>query len=462
MIFKPWGYQRTAISHLLKHPFSACFLDMGLGKTVSTLTAVNLMQERLAIGQTLVLAPRRVARMVWPKEAKKWDHLQHMRVVSVKGVGFEAMDALKEPADIHCVTYETIPWLFGKYLPTQGKTLPWSMLVADESTKLKKGSTERFKILKPWLDHFERRTILTGTPMPKSYEDLWAQMYIVDRGDRLSPHVTHFRDRWMERYGKKSEWFKKRMKHGADAEINRRIADITLAMKAEDWLEMPKLNHVMHEVELPDKARGIYDELERTMFARMDDVDILACNAAVLSGKCRQASSGFLYDDDKVSHHLHDEKLDVLEDIIDGTGDQILVCYEFEAELAALRKRWPDALVLGAGTSDRQADKIMAAWDAKTAGVVFCNPASVGHGLNFQYGGHTLAWLTVPWSLELYQQMIGRIYRQGQTQPIMIHTIQAKATVDLAVARANRRKANTQDDMMKTLKEYRQEVLARV
>ncbi len=458
MKFSPHQYQRTLIKHILQHPHAAGFADMGLGKTVSTLTAVNMMQERVAIGQVLVVAPRRVCRMVWPVEAKKWDHLQHMKIISVKGRGFDALDELDTPADIHCITYETIPWVFGKYLNTV-KRFPWSMVVFDESTKLKKHGTERFKALKPHLDSFQRRLILTGTPAPKGYLDLWAQMYLVDRGNRLSPFVTHYKDRFFEHYGKASEFYKLRIKKGSAEEINSRIADVTLCMKAEDWLDMPSVVNNLVEVELPPKARKVYEDMERDMFARMDEADVLVANAAVLSGKCRQVAAGFVYDDAKGAHWLHDEKLDALEDVLEGTGDQVLVCYEFEEDLVALRKRFPSALVFGAGTTDRQADKIMAAWNAGLAGVVLCNPASVGHGLNFQYGGHTLVWYTTPWSLELYQQMFGRLWRQGQAQPVVVHTIQAMNTVDLAVAKANRSNAKTQNDMMQALKEYRAERL---
>lgn len=476
MIFTPHKYQLKGIKHILKHPYCAEFLDMGLGKTTITLTAVAKLIDRCEIRSVLVMAPKRVCELTWPKEIKKWDHTKHLTHTQIVGSpvskkikrkgkeidtkpSANALRSLSQTVDIYLANYEILPEL-ATWMHT-ATYLPWDMVVWDESSKMKSASARRFKKMKPVLGKLSRGVLLSGTPAPQSYEDLWSQFYLLDRGERLGEFVSHFRDRYfntVDRYG-----YVKVLKHGAAATIEKKISDITLCMQAEDYLKMPKLIHNIIEVKLPKKMKEQYDEFEREMFIKLKSDDIEALNAASLSAKCRQFTSGAVYKTralDKMGKpigpktwtHIHDAKMDTMEELIEGScGQPILVAYEFQHERERFMKRFPKAAWLG-GSND--AGKIEKKWNEGKLPLMIAHPASVGHGLNLQFGGHILVFLSGTWSLELYEQIICRLYRQGQSKPVIVHHLRVKDTVDEVVGVSNRKKAKGQKALLDILKAY--------
>ncbi len=433
----------------------ALFLDMGLGKTIILLTAIAKLQDRLRIGRVLILAPKRVVRLVWRQEAAKWNHTKDLRVVACYGKLEDRLAAIDTPHDILLINYENVPWLLDERFPgrrKRGAVLPWDWVVCDESSKMKSPSSRRFKLLKRRLSQFKRRTIMSATPVPESYENLWSQMFLVDKGRSLGDFVTHFRSNYFDinRYS-----FEKKLKPGAAKIIEDRIAPLCLSMKAEDHLTMPKLVFNEIKVTLPPKAMEQYTKFRREMYLKFERGQVEAFNSATVAGKCRQLAAGFIYDEDKVAHWVHTEKLDALEDLIDDAqGNPLIVCFEWHAEAAALRKRWPKAPMVGGGAKAIDEDKLERDWNAGKIPLLFANPQSIGHGVTFQYGGHILVWLTQPWSGETNTQTIGRIYRQGQTRPVQVHAIRAQGTTDQLVADGVRLKGQTGAQLHTALRSY--------
>lgn len=477
MKFVPHGYQKRGIKHILSNPYCAEFLDMGLGKTPITLSAISILLDRCQSHGVLIVAPKRVCELTWPTEIRKWDHTKHLTWTQIIGSPLSkkirrkgkeidtkpserALHSLSLTKDVYLVNYELLPEL-AKWMATQ-KVCPWDMIVWDESSKMKSAASRRFKFMKPVLGKFSRGVLLSGTPAPQSYEDLWSQFYLLDRGERLGPFVSHFRDRYfntVDRYG-----YIKVLKHGAKETIEKKISDITLCLQASDYLKMPKLIHNVIEVPLSPKMRKQYDEFEREMFLRLEsDDDIEALNAASLSAKCRQFTSGAIYKERKLNEKgepigkrewmpLHDAKMDALEELVEAQcGKPLLVAYEFKHELERFLKKFPKAVWLG-GNADTK--KIEKQWTAGKIPLMIAHPASVGHGLNLQYGGHTLAFISGTWSLELYEQIICRFYRQGQRYPVMVHHLRVPKTIDDAVGLSNSRKARTQRELLDVLKAY--------
>ena len=460
MKFKPHDYQRRAQRHIEETPAAALFLDMGLGKTVVTLSwAANLI-NRLDLRGVLVIAPLRVIEMTWAQEAAKWNHTRWLRVVTVRGSAAERERILREPADIYLINYDLVIWLTN-WLARE-PSLNFDAVVFDESSKMKSPSARRFKLIKPFLGWFHRRLILTGTPAPNSYEDLWSQLYLLDEGARLGKYVTHFRDRFFELnpYNR----FDRRIRKGAAATIENLIGDLVLCLKASDYLKMPKLIANRIEIELSEKDREDYDRLEREMFVELEKTSVEAFNAASLTTKCRQFSSGAIYDPPVIDRNgkprprtwtrIHDAKLDALAEIIDeAAGSPVLVAYEYQHELARLRERWPKAPWIGGGSKDSA--KIVERWNRAEIPVLFAHPASIGHGINLQYGGHILAWLSGTFSLELYEQTVARLYRQGQKMPVIVHWIVARRTADEVAFKTIERKAKGQAALRDALVAYR-------
>ncbi len=468
MKFVPHPYQSTALAHLKAHPSAALLLDMGLGKTVVALTAIADLIDGLDLGAVLVVAPLRVVQMTWPEEIAKWDHTRHLKVSRVLGVQKERERALTEPADIYLMNYENVIWL-AEWLSKNGskRPAPFDMIVWDESSKMKSWAARRFKMIKPYLPTFKRHAILTGTPSPKSYLDLWSQYYLLDQGARLGKFITHYRDRHFEQG---YDGWTYTLRGGHSKQIERAISDITLCLKAKDYLKMPKLIKNRVEVALPPKTVKQYKELEREMFLKLDSGEIEAMNAAALSNQCRQFVGGAVYKEQlftpegkpilpRVWHTVHNAKIDALADIIeDAQGSPVLVAFEFKHELARLRARWARAPMIVGGTSERDAAKAKAAWNSGTVPVMLVHPASVGHGLNLQAGGHILVWFTLTWSLELYEQTVARLYRQGQSQPVVVHSLVCRGTVDEAVAASIAGKAKGQAALISALTRYRKAI----
>lgn len=440
MHFKPYPYQQAAEKWILEHKHCGLFLEMGLGKTVVTLTAVKQLLEDFAVSRVLVVAPLRVAATVWAEEAGKWDHLQLLRISKVLGSQTERMAALRQDADIYVINRENVPWLVNYYAPS--RKWPFDMIVLDELSSFKSPKAERFKALRRTLPAVRRVVGLTGTPAPNGLLDLWSQVYLLDKGARLGKFIGKYRDEFFipgHRNGMVVyNWVPVK---GAADEIYRRLSDICMSMKAEDYLRMPDRIEINVPIRLSESARKAYDTLERDLVLPMKDEAITAQNAAVLAGKLLQLANGAIYTEDGEYIQVHDGKLDALEDLIEAAnGEPVLVYYAFQHDKDRILKRFPQAKAL---FSTKDVD----AWNRGELPILLAHPSSAGHGLNLQAGGHILVWFGLTWSLEQYQQANARLYRQGQERPVIIYHLITEGTVD--------------EDVMKVLagKEIRQNLL---
>jgi len=441
--FKPYDYQRRAIQHILDHPAAGLFLDMGLGKTVITLTAISeLMHDRFEVGKVLIIAPLRVADSVWTAEAEKWDHLRYLKISKVLGDRKKRMSALQEKADIYVINRENIPWLVDHYK----RKWPFDMVVIDELSSFKSSNAKRFRALRKVRPMISRIVGLTGTPAPNGLIDLWPQIYLLDQGQRLGKTITQYRDRFF-RPGKRNghivyEWIVK-----DPDEIYKRIDDIVISMKAADWLEMPEKIDRIVKVKLPDEARQKYKQLERDLILRFTEGgDIVAANGAVLVNKLLQLAQGAAYDENDEVKFIHGAKLDALEDILEASaGKPVLAFYIYQHDKARILERFKQARVLESNDDIRD-------WNAGKIPLLLAHPASAGHGLNLQAGGNIIVWFGLPHSLELYEQANGRLYRQGQKEKVIIHHLVAEKTFDEAVMKALQRKAMTQNDLMEAVR----------
>jgi len=442
MKFNPYPYQRRAIQHILDNPAAGLFLDMGLGKTVITLTAVaELLHDRFEVEKVLVVAPLRVADSVWTAEAEKWDHLQHLKISKVLGDRKKRLSALQEKADIYVINRENIPWLVEHY----GRRWPFDMVVIDELSSFKSPSAKRFKALRRVRPLIRRIVGLTGTPAPNGLIDLWSQIFLLDQGQRLGPTVTGYRERFF-RPGKRNGHIVYEWKVIDPEEIYRRIEDIVISMKAADWLELPERIDRVVPVPLPEEARKKYKQLERDLILRFSDGDIVAANGAVLINKLLQLSQGAAYDENGNVQFIHDAKLDALEDVIEASaGKPVLAFYIYQHDRDRILKRFSQARVL-------KSAKEVNEWNAGKIPLLLAHPASAGHGLNLQAGGNIIVWFGLPHSLELYEQANARLHRQGQREKVIIHHLVAADTFDEAVMEALKRKAMTQQDLMEAVK----------
>lgn len=441
MKFSPHNYQRFAIDYILEHPQAAIFLGCGMGKTIITLTAINqLIYDCFTVRRVLIVAPLRVARDTWPAELKKWDHLTGLSMAVCVGPPKAREAALAAGADITVINRENIPWLVERC----GKDWPFDMVVIDELSSFKSNTAQRFKALKAVRPRINRIVGLTGTPAPNSLEDLWAPFRLLDQGERLGKYITHYRQRYFEPDKRGGHIvYSWRLKKGAEDAIYERIGDMTVSMKTTDHLNLPPLTTTTRRVHLDAKERKHYDRLKRDMVTEIGDDIIDAGSAAVLSGKLMQLASGSIYTDDEQNYvTVHDKKLDALEDIIEAAnGHTVLVAFWYKHELERLRKRFPDGRYL-------DTDKDMSDWNDGNIPVAFLHPASAGHGLNLQDGGHILVWLTTPWSLELVEQTNARLFRQGQKEPVSIIHIVASGTIDDRVLSALEAKDTTQASLI--------------
>jgi len=441
--FKPHEYQSYSIQKIIENNKYGLFLDMGLGKTVSTLTAFSELQL-LDTDKMLVIAPLNVAKDTWADEINKWEHLKHLRVSKVLGTPKQRIEALKIDADIYITNKENTKWLCEYYK----KGWPFDMVVVDELSTFKNHQSQRFKALKKKLPLMNRFVGLTGTPSPNSMMDLWAQVYLIDRGERLETSFSRFRERYFKPTHQVSEHvFNWELRHGSEEIIYKQIDDVCISMKASDYLDMPERVDTVQSVELSSKERKLYDELERDYILESeDDGDIVAQSGASLSQKLLQLSNGAVYTDEQDIRHIHDQKLDKLEAIVEeAQGQPILLFYNFKHDKERILRRFKQAVVLG---SDDYKNK----WDKGNIEILLAHPASAGHGLNLQQGGHIIVWFGLTWSLELYQQANARLYRQGQDHTTIIHHIMTENTIDQRVYKALQNKELTQDELMKAVK----------
>lgn len=441
--FKPHEYQSYSIQKIIENNKYGLFLDMGLGKTVSTLTAFSDLQI-IDTDKMLVIAPLNVAKDTWADEIHKWEHLKHLTVSKVLGTPKQRIDALKQEADIYITNKENTKWLCDYYK----KDWPFDMLVVDELSTFKNHSSQRFKALKKKMPLVKRFVGLTGTPSPNSMMDLWAQVYLIDSGERLDKSFTRFRERYFKPTHQVSEHvFNWELREDAEELIYERIDDVCISMKASDYLSMPERIDTVQEVTLSNKERKLYDELERDYILESeDDGDIVAQSGASLSQKLLQLSNGAVYTDEQEVRQVHDRKLDKLEEIIEESqGQPILLFYNFKHDKERILERFKQAVVLGS-------DNYKEDWDKGNIEILLAHPASAGHGLNLQQGGHIIVWFGLTWSLELYQQANARLYRQGQDNTTIIHHIMTDNTIEQRVYKALQNKELTQDELMNAVK----------
>lgn len=441
--FQPHSYQKHAIDKVIENEKYGLFLDMGLGKTVSTLTAFSELQL-LDTEKMLVIAPLNVAKDTWADEISKWEHLKHLRVSKILGTPKQRLAALNKDADIYITNKENTKWLCEQYK----KDWPFDMVVIDELSTFKNPSSQRFKAIKKKLPLVKRFVGLTGTPSPNSLLDLWAQVYLIDRGERLETAFSRYRERYFRATHQVSDHvYNWELREGSEDLIYKQIEDIALSMKARDYLNMPERIDTKQVVTLSNKERKLYDELEK-YYILEDETDgtIVAQSGASLSQKILQLSNGAVYTDDEDVRHIHDRKLDKLEEIIDeAQGQPILLFYNFKHDRDRILERFDDVLTLDdKGYKDK--------WNSGKAKILLAHPASAGHGLNLQQGGHIIVWFGLTWSLELYQQANARLYRQGQTHTTIIHHIMTDNTIDQRVYQALQNKELTQDELMKAIK----------
>ena len=449
MQYNPHNYQKYVIEYIEKHPVSAVFLDMGLGKTSISLTAINnLLFDYFAVRKVLVIAPLRVAKNTWSAEINKWDHLNDLKYSIVVGTPAERKNALKADADIYIINRENIPWLT-EYM---GAAFDFDMVVIDELSSFKNYQAKRFKALMKVRPSVKRIVGLTGTPSSNGLMDLFAEFKLLDMGERLGRFIGRYRNTYFmpdKRNGQVI--FSYKPLPGAEDTIYRKISDITISMKAAEHLKMPKLVTTDYEVTLSEKEQRKYKELKDNMVLQLSDDEITAANAASLSNKLCQMANGAIYDDDKAVIHVHDRKLDALEDGIESmNGKPVLVAYWFKHDYDRIADRLK-ALNIPFEKLDTTVS--IEKWNNGKIPVALIHPASAGHGLNLQDGGSALVWFGLTWSLELYQQTNARLYRQGQnSDTVVIMHIAAKGTIDEQILKALKKKDSTQSALIDAVK----------
>lgn len=448
--FIPHKYQLTAINHVINVPKCGLFLDMGLGKTVSTLTAIKeLKYNRFQVNKVLIIAPKKVAEGTWSKEKDKWNHTKDFRVSLVLGSQQKRIKALSVNADLYIINRENIPWLVD-YLRNDWY---FDTVVIDESSSFKNSRSKRFKALKMVLPKINRLIELTGTPSPNGVEDLWAQIYLLDQGTRLEKYITHFRAKYMEPNKRnRSQIFDYKIKDGVYDSIINKISDICISMKSEDYLELPDLSYNEIPVILNDKARRDYDKMERDFVLELEGAEdeITAVNAAALSNKLLQISNGAVYDSTGIYTEVHDVKIEAFLELVERLqGKSLLVFYNFQHDRDRIKRALEksDLVVKELKTTQDEDD-----WNAGKIDILLTHPASAAYGLNLQEGGNHVCWFGLSWNLEHYQQANKRLHRQGQKEKVIIHHLVTQGTRDEDVMRALDNKAGVQEEIMQSLK----------
>ena len=442
MKFNPYEYQKFAIDFIVKESIASVLLDCGLGKTVITLSAIKELKDKGLVNKVLVIAPLRVAKTTWPNEINKWDHLKGLTYSVAVGTEKERLKALDEDVDIHIINVENTEWLINK----SRVYLNYDMLVIDELSKFKSYQAKRFKSLLRVRGRFDRIVGLSGTPCSNGLLDLWAEYRLLDYGERLGRYITHYRDLYFipDKRNQKVI-FSYKLKPFAEETIYEKISDITISMKATDYLDMPELVINEVEVELDNDERKIYDTLKKDMIVEISDGEVDAINCAALSNKLLQMANGAVYDEDKNVIHIHDKKLDALEDLIEeANGKRVLVAYWFKHDKERIKSRFNVREILTPKDIDD--------WNNGLIDIGLIHPASCSMGLNLQDGGSTLIWFGLTWSLENYIQTNDRLYRQGQKNTVVIHHIITKDTIDEDVMNALRNKEVTQDALIEAVR----------
>lgn len=449
MKYKPHEYQVYATEYILNHPIAAVLLDMGLGKSVITLTAIfDLTLDSFLVRKVLVIAPLRVARDTWPAEIEKWDHLKGLKYTVAVGSEVQRKTALMKRAQVYIINRENVEWLISR----SGIPFDFDMVVIDELSSFKSHQAKRFKSLMKVRPKVNRIVGLTGTPSSNGLMDLWAQYRLLDMGQRLGRFIGRYReDYFVPDKRNQQVIFSYKPKPGAEEAIYRLISDITISMKGADYLKLPELVINEVDVKLSEKEMKTLDTMKRDLITTVKGEEITAANAAALSGKLLQMANGAVYDDQGTVLHIHDRKLDALEDLIEAAnGKPVLIAYWFKHDLSRIQKRF-EVEVLSTSDSIKR-------WNDGEIPIAVIHPASAGHGLNLQAGGSTLVWFSLTWSLELYQQTNARLWRQGQKETVVIHHLIAKGTIDERVMQALNDKNNTQSALIDAVKATLKEV----
>lgn len=449
MKFIPHNYQKYCIDKVVNTEKVGLLLDMGLGKTIITLTAIDELKLNLfEINKVLVVAPKKVAESTWFREAEKWDHLKLLKFSGVLGSEKKRINALNTPADIYVINRENIPWLVDYYR----NDWPFDMVVIDEFSSFKNHQAKRFKALKLVLGKIKRLVGLTGTPAPNGLKDIWAQIYLLDQGERLGKNITAFRERYFNfyRYGN-NPYGEYELKQGSDKSIMDRIADICVSMKAEDYLELPDVVDNIISVELDAKARKQYEELEKQMILELNSLEeITVANAAALSNKLLQLSNGAVYDEKRNVHEIHRCKIERFMELVEElNGKSALVFYSFKHDLDRMKSALSKSGLRVRELKTVQDEKD---WNSGKIDILLAHPASAAYGLNLQDGGNHVIWFGLNWSLELYQQANKRLHRQGQKEKVIIHHLVCSDTRDGDVMKALQSKGDIQEELLQSLK----------
>lgn len=448
MLYKPYKYQDFTSQYIIDHPAAGIFQDMGLGKTVSTLTALDyLLYEELEINKVLVIAPLNVCKITWPEEIQKWDHLRHLRYSLIIGTEVERRAAIRKPADIYIINCENVAWLVSHYQTS----FKYDMLIIDESSKFKNHDSKRFKALKQVRPRFKRVIALTGTPTANGLLNLWSQVYLLDKGVRLGINITAYREAY---FGRNFNGFGYEIRTGCEEIIKEKIKDICISMKTEDYLDLPERIDRFEKIQLSTEMQEKYDDFEKDQILNIllntgEEKDIAALSKAALSNKLLQFAGGAVYDEDNLVHKMHNEKLDRLDEIIEeAQGEPVIVFYSYIHEKDRILERFPNAVVF----NSKNAIKVKQQWDEKKIQIMLCHPASAGHGLNLQAGGSIIIWFGLTWDLELYLQGNKRLHRKGQEKPVIIHHMIMQNTMDQDVMKALQDKNSFQESFMLAIK----------
>lgn len=454
MKYIPKRHQEIALDFLESHDRCALFLDMGLGKTVVTLTRIADLIFRHHVHKALVIAPKRVAEDTWTREVAKWDHTKHLRVSTILGNAKDRLAALREDADLYVINRENVAWLVEQI----GLAWPFEMVVIDELSSFKSTKAKRWRELKKVIRLSEYVVALTGTPASNGYMDLWPEIYLIDSGEALGRTLTAYRDKYFTPGARNGnviyEWH---LKNSAKGRIDSKLRPFCLSMSKEDWIDLPPIIYNDIPVRMESNERAIYDRLQREKIiplyeqsiTELEDSEsaVVGSTAATLSMKLLQMANGAVYDDKGSVFYIHDRKLDALEELVDSSGETLMVFYSYKHDALRIQERFPQARFLTDSVS-------ISNWNLKKIPMLLCHPASAGHGLNLQEGGHTIVWFGIPWSLELYQQANARLYRQGQERSVIVHHILCEDTLDRRVLSVLQGKDHTQKALLNALKGY--------
>lgn len=442
MEFVAHEYQEVAKDFILDNTAAGLFLDMGLGKTVTTLTAIEeLKNNYLEDNKVLVIAPKRVAEDTWTTEYEKWDHLSNLNVVKILGTPKERKKALEEIGDIYIITRDNVVWLVDQL----GKKWDFNVVVIDELSSFKSNTSKRFKALKKVRPFMDRVIGLTGTPAPNGYQDLWAQVYLLDKGDRLGKTLTEFRRRYFNtlyRHG----YNEYELKEGAESEIDEALKDLCISMKAKDYLDLEEPLYINRIAKLDKKEQKLYKKMERDAVLEIGEEDITALNAAAVTNKLLQLANGAIYTDERDIIQIHNKKLDILDELVEESKNEpLLVFYNYQHDRDRILDKFKEAIVL-------EGEKEIKDWNNRKIKMLLAHPAGAGHGLNLQSGGSIIVWFGLNWSLELYQQANARLARQGQKEKVRIYHIITEGTTDERVLEVLNGKNIKQEELLRKLK----------